>query len=313
MEKYKRLNTMLHLLERKPYLSKQDILNYFEDIYDTFLSARTLERDFQTLEIDYHIAIKYDHTKKGYHLMTEDNDQITSFLTFAGRVYLAELFRKGLKDFQDLQKSIKLEDHSAFEGLEMVEPILMAIQQKLKVDFLHENYIKETVKKYRIAPLQIREYQGRWYVIGVPISNDKSVNANVHIKSFGLARISGLKIIENFSFDTQIFDGQLKKFEQIIGLNYDEAEGREIIEIAVTKTQYKYLKSLPLHESQYKNKEMKDGRIKISLHLIPNFELKMKLLKLGAQIEVLSPDYLREEIKISLTQSLKQYKDEKNK
>ncbi len=313
MDKYKRLDTLIHILERQPFISKQGILDYFERFHDVELSARTIERDFQSLARDYHIAVNYNRTKRGYHLNTEDNEQITSFLTFAGRVYLSELFRKGLKDFQDLRKSIKLEDHSEFEGLEMVEPLFTAIQQNLIVEFVHENYIKKTIKNYRIAPLQLREYQGRWYVVGIPLPKNNKLSKDAIIKSFGLARVRQLKIAENFSFSVDRFKEQLKKFEQIIGLNYDEAEQQEIIEIAVTKHQYKYLESLPLHSSQYKKEEMRDGRIKISLHLIPNFELKMQLLKLGEQIEVLSPQYLRNQIKESLTQSLKQYRNEKEK
>lgn len=307
MEKYKRLETLIHILERQPYLSKEGILDYFNDNHDTHLSARTLERDFQTLAVNFHITIKYNRTKKGYHLPPEDKEQITSFLSFAGRVYLAELFRKGLKDFQDLRKSIKLEDHSDFEGIERVEPIFMAIQQERIVEFTHENYLKKTLKKYRIAPMQLREYQGRWYVVGVPIQKDENLKDNAIIKSFGLARITKLKMTEIFSVSKHQFDHQLQKFEQIIGLNYDEAEQRENIEIAVSPNQYKYLESLPLHASQYKKGRKEDGRIIISIHLIPNYELKMQILKLGAEVEVLQPQYLRNEIEEVLIQSLKNY------
>ncbi len=309
MEKHKRLETLIHVLEKQPFVSKQNILDYFNDFHGMDMSARTLERDFQSLAIDYHIAVNYNHTKKGYHLMSEDNDQITSFLSFTGRVYLAELFRKGLKDFQDLRKSIKLEDHSDFKGIERVEPIFTAIQQGRIVEFTHENYLKKTLKQYRIAPLQLREYQGRWYMVGVPLGEDDKFEDNTIIKSFGLARISKIKMTKIFSVTEQQFENQLQKFDQIIGLNYDEAEQRENIEIAVSPNQYKYLESLPLHASQYKKGERKDGRIIISIHLIPNYELKMQILKLGAEVEVLRPQYLRDEIEEILKQSLKNYQN----
>jgi hypothetical protein len=309
MEKHKRLETLIHVLEKKPFVSKQIILDYFNDFHDMDLSARTLERDFQSLAIDYHITVNYCHTKRGYHLMFEDSDQITSFLSFTGRVYLAELFRKGLKDFQDLRKSIKLEDHSDFKGIERVEPIFMAIQQGRIVEFTHENYLKKTLKQYRIAPLQLREYQGRWYMIGVPLVEDDKLEDNAIIKSFGLARITQLKTTEVSPISELQFDHQLQKFEQIIGLNYDEAEQRENIEIAVSPNQYKYLESLPVHASQYKKGEDKDGRIIISIHLIPNYELKMQILKLGAEVEVIRPQYLRDEIVEILKQSLKIYQN----
>lgn len=161
MDKIKRLEILVSILGSKPGISKNEILDYFYNHHELELSARTLERDFKSLESDFHIAIKYDRSLNGYHLCEEDQAQITAFLEFAGRVYLADLFKKGFKDFQDLQNSIKLEDHSGFEGINNLEPIFLAISQRKDIRFIHENYIKNTRKQYTLTPFQIREYQGR--------------------------------------------------------------------------------------------------------------------------------------------------------
>lgn len=63
---------------------------------------------------------------------------------------------------------------------------------------------------------------------------------------------------------------QPKKFKQITGLNYDEAEGPQKVVLAVTPTPYKYLESLPFHKTQQKVRFQKDGRVLIHLQLIPN-------------------------------------------
>lgn len=102
------------------------------------------------------------------------------------------------------------------------------------------------------------------------------------------------------SVSSKPYLNQPKKFKQITGLNYDEAEGPQKVVLAVTPTPYKYLESLPLHKTQQKAGLQKDGRILVHLQLIPNYELKMQLLKLGDKIEVLKPDYLRQEIKETL-------------
>lgn len=311
MEKYKRLEIVIHLLEAHPFISKKKILEYFMENHELELSARTLERDFQVLETDFHIAVHYNRAKRGYALMEEDALQITTFLSFAGRMYLADLFRKGLKDFEKLQSAIKLEDYSGFEGLKNIEPLFLAIQQKRSISFKHENYIRNSIKEYKIVPFQLKEYQGRWYVVGLPIEeNGIKVEENI-VKNFGLARCKQVKLCDGYKIDSSMITQQIEKYEQIIGLNYDAAEKREIIELAVTKQQFKYLKSLPLHKSQLVKGEMTDGRIKISLHLIPNYALEMQLLKLGEGIEVLSPSFLRERIIERLNTNLKQYKNEK--
>lgn len=307
MEKYKRLETLFNLLEGKPYLNKKELLESFKIHHDLDISARTLERDFKYLATEFHIGIQYDREKRGYHIIEEDRERIGDFLNFAGRMYLADLFKKGLKDFENLQECIKLEDHSAFTGIKYVEPIFLSIQQNRILQFEHFNYFKDTLTNYCIAPLQLREFQGRWYVIGVPLNETHQPKINPSIKTFGLARISDLKIKEISTIHRSNFENQLQKFNKIIGLNYDEGNHQEFIEIAVSPNQYKYLESLPLHLSQFKIGELPDGRVKISLHLIPNYELKIKLLKLGDQIEVLKPMSLREEMKKTIINTLKLY------
>lgn len=309
MEKIKRLETLVSILSSRPNSSKQDILNYFYDHHELELSSRTLERDFKILETDFHIGVNYDRGANGYSLKDEDKGQITAFLEFAGRVYLADLFKKGFKDFQDLQKSVKLEDHSGFEGINNLEPVFLAIRQKRNIRFIHENYLRGTRKDYSITPFQIREYQGRWYVVGVPIQEGETILDAKHIQSFGLARIARLRITHPSTLLIGDFEHQLLKFSQIVGLNYDENDSRELIEIAATPNQFKYLQSLPLHPSQRKTGELPDGRVTFNLHLIPNYELKMQLLKFGPEIEVLSPAFLREQIKNSLAESLSNYDD----
>ncbi len=307
MEKYKRLETLVQILQRRPYRSKRELLDYFENYLDTFVSARTIERDFQILETEFHIEIIYDRMHRGYTLLDEDKEYIANFLRFAGRMYLADLFRKGLKTFEDLQKFIKLENHSTFEGLHLIEPLFLAIRQGRVVTFLHENFLKETKNYYQMIPLQLREYEGRWYVVGIPIKEENSSQ----IKTFGLDRISNLQTEGLAHFSRTKYVDQLDKFSQIVGLNYGEGESEERIELAVDQTQYKYLRSLPLHPSQVNLEEMPDGRKKISLKLIPNYELKMQLLKLGSHIEVLHPKTLRTEIKKELIKTLKGYQNEK--
>lgn len=168
---------------------------------------------------------------------------------------------------------------------------------------MHENYHKGTRKNYEIAPLQIREYLNRWYVVGVP-------EGEKHIKTFGLDRITKLKIKDKTNLDPKDFEKQLAKFQQIVGLNYDAAEKLETVQLLDTAQQYKYLQSLPMHSSQESTGIRNDGRYGIAYTLIPNFEFKMQVLKMGSAAEVLSPKWLREEIEEQIMETLKLYTNE---
>lgn len=272
-----------------------------ESDYEIDISPRTLERDIELLANDFHIAISYDHHHKGYHVEEDHEEQVLEFLKYSGRIFLGEFFREVLKNFDTIRDQVRPEEYVHYDGIAHIQPIMLALRNHLKIDFVHENFQKNTRKSYRIIPLQLREFERRWYVVGVP-------EGETHIKTFGLSRISNLKLLGLSTLDPAAFSGQLKKFDRIVGLNYDAAETAEIIQIAVSQEQYKYLKTLPLHRSQKFEKRLPDGRVQLSLFLIPNFELKMHLLKMGDQVEVLKPDFLRESIKETLVKALHRYK-----
>lgn len=296
----KRWEILISLLRRKPFLSKKDLIAILEEDYGIAISVRTFERDLSDLGSEMGIFITYCHQQKGYHITRENEDQVISFLQFAGRIFLGDLFRDALKDFKDLTDQVKPEDYSFYEGVNHLQPILLALRNRLKISFIHENFQRNTRTPYQITPFQLREYDRRWYVVGIPDGED-------HIKTFGLSRISGLKTLGLASLQPEDFSEQLKKFDRVIGLNYDAHDKAEIIRLAVSPRQYKYLKTLPLHKSQEKESKLPDGRIEVSLFVIPNYELKMQLLKLGDQIEVLEPEFLRKKIKETLTSTLTQY------
>lgn len=306
MEKIKRLEILINRLDLKMYPSKQDLIAYIYTQYEEEISTRTLERDFLTLETNFHIKVAYNHSKRGYYLLEEDREQIASFLSFSGRVYLADLFKKRFKDFETLTQIVKIQDHSSFDGLEWIEKIYLAINQKRKLSFVHHNYLRNSLKEYCIAPFELREYQGRWYVVGVA---KEEGNFKSYPQNFGLDRIKQLKLESSYRIEKETYATYFKRYRDIIGLNYDEMEQVVPIQIAVQANQYKYLESLPLHSSQVKEKDLADGRIQIGLRLIPNFEFKMQVLKLGERVEIISPEFLRKQIKSSLEKALNQYKD----
>lgn len=302
----KRLEVIIHLLNDYPYLSKSEILQRLQADHDITTTNRTLERDFQALQTEFGIGLEYNAAKNGYVLEKGNWERAQALFKFVELVHLGELFKESLNDFNLLKETVVLDDSAKFKGIQLIQPLLLSIKTGKKVSFIHENYLNKTRKAYEISPLQIREYLNRWYVVGVP----KGEN---HIKTFGLDRIINLTIVEKSKLNSKIYENQLEKFNRIVGLNYDAAEHPEIISIAVSNKQYKYLESLPLHHSQQLEGPLPGKRQEVSLFIIPNYEFKMQVLRLGDQVEVISPKWLRQEIKNTLTNTLKNYTHEKEK
>jgi predicted DNA-binding transcriptional regulator YafY len=62
---------------------------------------------------------------------------------------------------------------------------------------------------------------------------------------------------------------------------------------------------VPLHESQVILPKDKNNKYEVHFQDSPNCEFKTQILKIGAQVSVLSPQYLRDEIIGELKASLK--------
>lgn len=298
----RRWEIITQLIERIQYISKQNLIDRMEQDHGIVITSRTLERDMSKLNKEFGVEITYDRQRKGYFIEQDNQEQLYEFLRFSGQIFLGEFFREVLKDYEGLKESVQPEISTDYVGVVHFESILLALRNHLEIGFVHENFQKNTQKPYRIVPLQMREFERRWYVVGVP-QGEKT------IKTFGLSRISQLEVLGNSKIDPSKFNEQLKQFDRIVGLNYNAAEKAEIIQIAVSAEQYKYLRTLPLHFSQKYEKTLLDGRIQLKLFLIPNHELNMQLLKMGERVEVLSPLSLRNQIKEILTNSLSLYQD----
>ena len=275
--------------------SFSDLKNYLER-HGFGISGRTLQRDIEQIRIEFGVEIKYDRSRNGYLIDKNESIDLDSFLGFLDTVATADLLTESLKESKTSLRHIAFESEGNFHGAGLLKDILFAIRNKRKISFVHQNYIADTRKNYRIDPYLLKEYQNRWYVVGKV--EDK------HFRTFGIDRIEDLRISTEV-FKTNGKEDAASLFDNIIGLSYSEGKVEEVI-LSFQPVQGKYVKSLPLHRSQ---KIIKDDEksLVISLDLIPNFELRQKILMMGETVKVLKPAKLAAEIKRSLANALKQY------
>jgi len=275
--------------------SFSDLKNYLER-HGFGISGRTLQRDIEQIRIEFGVEIKYDRSRNGYLIDKNESIDLDSFLGFLDTVATADLLTESLKESKTSLRHIAFESEGNFHGAGLLKDILFAIRNKRKISFVHQNYIADTRKNYRIDPYLLKEYQNRWYVVGKV--EDK------HFRTFGIDRIEDLRISTEV-FKTNGKEDAASLFDNIIGLSYSEGKVEEVI-LSFQPVQGKYVKSLPLHRSQKIIKDDKKSLV-ISLDLIPNFELRQKILMMGETVKVLKPAKLAAEIKRSLANALKQY------
>jgi predicted DNA-binding transcriptional regulator YafY len=281
------------------YPSKESILDYLSE-KDFPISARTLERYFEKIRADFGIEITYDTKRRGYYINEEKSVKVDSFFKFLEIVQVADIFSRSLKDSNKMLEYVSFDDSKNFKGIDNLKDLLLAIKDNREITFQHENFWRNSKKTYTITPLILKEYLNRWYVIC-------ALNNNNEIRTFGIDRISNIEIKKRSYIRREDYDERLGKFKHTVGLTYAEGEP-EKVSLLVDKLHVKYMRSLPLHQSQIIHKKNKENKHQVDFYLYPNYEFKTQILKIGAEVEVLSPKYLRDEIFEILKETLSNYK-----
>ena len=287
----------IELLRRRGYPDLKYISRYLEN-FEIFKSPRTIERDIQELRENYGIAIVYDTQDKGYFIDEDKSVKFNAFMKFLETTHTAQIMMDGLTKSKDFLENIDFDISEGAKGVELLKPLLLAVNKSLVINFKHYSFYSKDEKTVVLKPYFLKEYQGRWYVIGF---NDDYKE----FRTYGLDRISNLELTKK-KFKKKKEREIRERFDAIIGLVYSFNE-RQFVVLSFTPFQGRYIKSLPLHHSQEILID-NDKELRIQLFIIPNIELEQQILKYVPAVEVIKPEWLRKEIKNKLKNALAKYK-----
>jgi predicted DNA-binding transcriptional regulator YafY len=289
---YKQINRYIlifNILKEKKYSTKKEIKSKLGNKFGSF-SDRTFTRDIKSLREDFSINIEY---KKGdgYYLdkeAFEDDDKIKALLHLIDST-LFKLKNSNNKQFvqPDLQSSLK--------GSEHLEDIYYALSNSYKLKITHKKFDKEHPFVHIVSPLFLKEYNHRWYIYAKNHKNE--------FRSYSIDRIKEVEVLtdkkiekENIDYDT---------FRNTIGISGDKNNVKKVV-LEFDKTQIKYIKTSPLHQSQ-EILEENDQMIKIELTVVQNWELEEIILKYGELVKVIEPEGLRNNITERLKKAINNY------
>lgn len=292
----RRYTLEIEKIRRGQMPSFEEIKDYlFEHGFE--ISARTIQRDIEQIRFEFGIEIKYNRDRNGYFIDFENSINIESFFRFLEIVSTAELLTQSLIESKDSLKYISFDTGGGLKGIENLKPLLMAVKDNRKISFNHYNFHTNKTRKYSLKPYLLKEYQNRWYVVGL-IGNLKE------FRTFGIDRIENLEVkTETYQPDNKL--NPIEMFEKTIGLVYSVNKLQNVI-LSFTPTQGNYIKTLPLHSSQ---RVLIDNEVecRVSLEVVPNYELTQLILKHGDTVKVIEPEWLVNEIKENLKRTLEVY------
>ena len=295
-EPLKRYFYEIELMRKSDIPSLDDIQFYLEN-REIYVSPRTIERDIEQIRNNFGIEIIYDPQDKGYLINEEMSPNLPSFFRFLEIANTANLFLTGIKQTKDFIKNIEFDLRGGLLGTENLNLLLRAIDKQYKIQFSHYNYLTQEKTSVSFDPYFLKEYIGRWYVVG--LREDKQ------IRTYGIDRISDLTITKE-NFEKTKDRKARENFDSIIGLVYSYGKQQKVI-LSFTPQQGQYVKSLPWHHSQ-KVLIDNDEEFRISLFVVPNYELFQQIMMNGAEVKVIEPEWLVDSIKGKISDALLRYK-----
>jgi predicted DNA-binding transcriptional regulator YafY len=289
-------------LKAKPYSSYEDLQNFIENQFDNLLlqddalqisfSKRTLQRDLKEIRNLFGIDIEYSKPNKGYFISQNESEN----MNFQRMMEAFDMFNS-LNLAQDLTPYIHLEKRRP-QGTENLYGLLHAIKNKLLINFTYQKFWEEELSQRIAEPYALKEFKNRWYVL----AKDHKDN---NIKSFALDRLTKLEISNQHFLYPENYSVE-QSFKYSFGIISPNNEQAHDVILSFDPFQGKYIKTLPLHETQQVLVDNNE-ELKIKLKLCLTLDLVMELLSFGDNMKVIEPKSLATQIKQAHKNAYSQY------
>ena len=189
-----------------------------------------------------------------------------------------------LMDNRSISDRIMLEDVPS--GRYYLDVITTAMRGNRQILIDYEDFFGNTIKGLKINPYFIRLFKRRWYVLAL-IPQEKVIHR------FGLDRIKRIETLETKFKYPKSFSPE-GYFHDFFGVFHDAAP--LTIRLKAYREKPNYLRSLPLHHSQCEIESNNDYTI-FEYRIAPTYDFIQEILSHGDQLEVLSPEPFRQQIK----------------
>ena len=266
-------------------VSFEDIARKWDDAYINDLhqplKLRTFHNHRNAILMQFGIVIECQRGSNLYYIDNPDaleNDSINQWLLDSFAV------SNLLMDNRSISDRIMLEDVPS--GRYYLEIITSAMRENRQIVIDYEDFFGNTIQGLKVNPYFIRLFKRRWYVMALVLPKKE-------IHRFGLDRIKRIEVL-NSKFNYPKDFSPLDYYIDYYGVFHDTKPMTIRLKAYCEKPHY--LRSLPLHHSQYEIESNADYAI-FEYKIAPTYDFIQEILSHGNQLEVLSPDIFRQQIK----------------
>lgn len=204
-------------------------------------------------------------------------------------------------DKHNAEKVVSFEQNEKLKGLEFLGDLIE--------NTVHHQPLRIRYRSYHgnehntiVHPYLLKQYNSRWFLFGLEETEEGHRLTNKALDRIEYYSRVDTTFIPNTEIDFS------KYFHDIIGVtvpnDYPEPEN---IVLKFDAARFPYIVSKPIHHSQIVLSE--EGHT-IQINVRPNKELETKLFSFGPDVEVVSPEWLRQLIKEKIANTLQKYSPE---
>ena len=253
---------------------------YINDLHQP-LKLRTFHNHRRAILMQFGVVIE---CQRGTNLYYIDNPEALEKNSINQWLLDSFSVSSTLMDNRSICDRIMLENVPS--GRSYLDIITKAMRENRQITIDYEDFFGNIIQGLKINPYFIRLFKRRWYVMAL-------VMPKKEIHRFGLDRIKHLEVTESKFCYPKNFSPQ-EYYTDYYGVFHDK---RPIaIRLKAYREKPHYLRSLPLHHSQ-REIETNNNYTIFEYIIAPTYDFIQEILSHGNQLEVLSPDTFRQQIK----------------
>lgn len=297
------------------------------DLYGTEVSLRQIREDIKYMRdrVTYNAPVKaypligkkcyYRYEDKEFSIFNNELsvddvnklqstiDMLSRFRGTAANVWLEEVisnleYRFGLKS--NSEHLVSFEQNERLKGIENLAEIIDSTVSHQTLEIVYLTFRGKEIPMV-IHPYYVKQYNGRWFLYGLNDELDK-------ISNLALDRIQGFRkstipFRKNDRYDFSTY------YDDVVGVTIPNDDvKKEAIGLRFSRNRFPYVVSKPIHRTQI---TVNESNCEIEIQVRPTRELDQQIFSFIPDVEVLYPEWYRQQIREKIEENLKKYLSEK--
>ena len=228
-------------------------------------------------------------------------DMLSRYRGIPSNAWLEEVisnleYRFGVK--ANSENVVAFEQNEQLKGLEFLSDLIDAAIAHKPLMIHYRTYAGKE-KESVLHPYHVKQYNNRWFLFGLEETSHGNRIANRPLDRIVKFSHADVKFIPN----TEVDFGT--RFKDIVGVTIpDDSIKVEQVLLKFDKDRFPYVVSKPIHHSQI---TIDEEQHLLQIEVRPNKELEALLLSFGPQVEILQPEWLRQQFAEKIQEYLKIY------